>query len=82
LYGLSEQGEEGKNLYQAANCQRCHNIDAAFDPKKRPLKTKFELNGWVKSCANYFSIDWFPEEEERVIEYLNEVYYKLPKRAQ
>ena len=80
LFALSDDAQEGKSLYIEAKCNKCHYLGMGFDPKvDDELDNKFELNKWVKSCANYFNIAWFPEEEEQVIKYLDEVYYKLEK---
>ena len=76
--------KEGKELYLEANCQKCHLQDEKFDPnsiKKEGLKSKVkqmkDLHKWVKDCDNYFSIGWFPEEQDKVVKYLNKVFYRL-----
>ena len=35
-----------------------------------------DLNKWVTSCDTFFDVGWFPEEQQDVIKYLNEKYYK------
>ena len=73
---LSNKAEEGKEFYLDANCQKCHNQDAKFDAKKKKSKNVSSLSMWVKNCDSFFETGWFPEEQELVIKYLNEVYYK------
>ena len=75
---------EAKELYLEANCQKCHLQDEKFDPnsiKKEGLASKVkklkDLKKWIVDCDNYFSVGWFPEEQEAVAKYLNSVYYKL-----
>jgi hypothetical protein len=77
---------EGKELYLEAKCQKCHLQDEKFDPnsiKKEGVKSKVknlkELKKWVIDCDNYFSVGWFPEEQDKVVKYLNETFYKLKK---
>ena len=73
---LTEDGLVGKELYLDANCQKCHNQDATYDAKKKKSKNMDNLSMWVKNCDSFFEIGWFPEEQDSVIKYLNEVYYK------
>lgn len=75
---LSQTATNGKELYLDANCQKCHKQDSSFDAKKNKAKNLSQLKGWVSSCAGFFNIGWFPDEEKRVLSYLNEIYYKFP----
>ena len=77
---ISQDAKKGEELYLEANCQKCHNQGYDYDPKKNKIKTYSQLAGWVTSCANFFDIDWFPEDEEAYVNtYLNEIYYKIKK---
>ena len=73
---LSTQALNGQELYLEANCQKCHNQDASYDAKKKKSKNMANLSMWVKNCDSFFETGWFPEEQDAVIKYLNEVYYK------
>jgi hypothetical protein len=73
---LSEEALNGKELYLDANCQKCHAQDTKYDAKKKKSKNMANLSMWVKNCDSFFEIAWFPEEQDDVIKYLNEVYYK------
>lgn len=79
VYSFSTEAMDGKDLYIQNDCQKCHGIDSEFDPKKQKVKTLSNLDGWVSSCATYFDISWFPEEQDSVVKYLNETFYKLEK---
>jgi len=78
--------KDGKNLYLKAKCQRCHLEGAKFDPNsinKEGFKSQVgDIKGihkWVESCDNYFNVGWFPNEINKVADYLNKTYYKLKK---
>jgi len=73
---LSNEALEGQEFYLDANCQKCHNQDSNFDAKKKKSKNMENLSMWVKSCDAFFETGWFPEEQTKVIKYLNETYYK------
>ncbi len=80
--------EDGKKLYDDANCKKCHLDGAKFDPnsiKKEGLTSKIKdksgIHKWVVSCDSFFSIGWFPEEHDSVTEYLNRVYYKYDTKS-
>lgn len=75
LYALTDINQNGKSLYQEANCQKCHGNDIEYDGKAHKVKNKQELSKWVNGCAIRFNSGWFPEEEKAVVDYLNEVYY-------
>lgn len=77
LFAISPESKEGEALYLEANCQKCHNQGSSFDSKKHKTTNKAELNSWVSSCAGFFDIGWFPEEEQKVQKYLNEEFYHL-----
>ena len=74
---LSEQAQEGKELYLESNCQKCHGIDEKYDAKKYKVKDYKSLKKWVSSCKVYFEHSWFDDEQETVIVYLNEIKYKV-----
>lgn len=76
---LSSQlfGSDGKALFIKAECHDCHGIDKEYDPKKNKVKNMSDLRGWVSNCATHFEVEWFPEEEKKVIKYLNETHYNV-----
>ncbi|MGB3750642.1 MAG: hypothetical protein WA945_03685 [Arcobacteraceae bacterium] len=75
-FALSEQALEGKELYMEADCMRCHGILPQYDPKENKAKNFNQIVSWVSGCDGMFDIGWFPEEQETVAQYLNELYYK------
>ena len=82
----ANEAEEGKKLYTQANCQKCHLMGENFDPNsinKEGLVSKVKdikgIKSWVAGCDSFFNIGWFPEEQAKVVKYLNATYYKLKK---
>jgi hypothetical protein len=85
LYGLdlSDKASDGKELYLEVECNKCHLQDSSFKPLNkngRPIASDYkDVAKWVRNCQNFFGHGWFPEEEEAVTEYVNEIYYKYKK---
>jgi len=79
VFALSEQAQEGKELYLDANCVQCHGNDGSFDIKNHKAKDIAGLASWVRACDATLETGWFPEEQSSVIKYLNESYYKYNK---
>ncbi len=77
---MSPDAQEGKELYHDADCQKCHQQGSIFDKKDAKANNLFELKGWVTSCAGFFDVGWFPEEEKQVLLYLNESVYKFKNK--
>ena len=77
LHADEEAIKNGKNHYIKANCQKCHNLDNNYDPKKSKVTNHGQLVGWVNSCSSFFKIGWDSFQEEEVSEYLNNIHYKL-----
>lgn len=70
--------EKGKALFHTENCAGCHFKSGSYSPLKSTATDFKEVRGWIKSCAQYFNIAWFPEEETATALYLNEIYYQYP----
>ena len=75
-FALSEQAEEGKELYSDTNCKQCHGKIGSFDMKNKKAKNINDLTKWVKICDANLGTGWFPEEQKSVAHYLNEEHYK------
>jgi len=82
----ANKAQEGKKLYTSANCQKCHLMGKNFDSDSinkdddlSQVKNKKGIHKWVESCDNYFNVGWFPEEIDKVTEYLNNTHYKFKK---
>jgi len=73
--------EEGKELHADA-CITCHiatHNDAFYTRENSKLGNHFDLRRQVSTCASAFSVDWFPDEEASVVDFLNTQYYNFTK---
>jgi hypothetical protein len=72
----------GKILHQD-KCKTCHVVggdhSALYKRDNRKVKDYDGLKGQVSMCLQNLNIDWFPEEEKDVVNYLNEQYYHFKK---
>ena len=75
-FALSDKAAQGKELYLDANCNQCHQKAENFDVKNNKAKDMNSLTRWVRNCDSALDTGWFPEEQESVAQYLNEVHYK------
>jgi cytochrome c peroxidase len=75
----SSDVQKGQELFNEANCKKCHITNGKFDKMKGKVQNIKNLATWVSNCDNSLQIGWFPEEQEKVTKYLNETYYKLEK---
>lgn len=78
-FSLSEQAQEGKELYQNTNCTQCHGDMGNFDLKNHKAENISDITTWVQRCDDGLGIGWFPEEQTSVVKYLNEAHYKYTK---
>ncbi len=70
--------ENGKRLYDKANCARCHSSDI-FTDEERAVKSYAKLVDRIKWCAVYQESGWNDKEVMDVIKFLNKSYYKYPE---
>ena len=76
---LSDDALKGKEIFNKANCKKCHIVDGEFDKMNQKVQNIKNLASWVSACDNSLQIGWFPEEQEKVTKYLNETHYKFEK---
>ena len=65
----------GKSLQQK-NCMRCHD-DGMYTREERRVNTLDALRHQVQRCETNLDLQWFPEDVDAVIEYLNTSFYKF-----
>ncbi len=73
--------EHGRELH-ADQCTDCHMMrdhSALYVREDRTVGSLHALGGQVSACIQALDINWFPEEERDVVEYLDTTYYKFPK---
>lgn len=76
---LLADAENGKVLYDKANCAQCHSGDI-FTNEDRKITNFKKLKKRVKWCAFQHDAPWFDKEVLDVVDYLNHHFYKFPKK--
>jgi uncharacterized GH25 family protein len=69
----------GESLHQE-ECLTCHIAEHNQDfytRKERKITNLFALKRQVSGCAQAFDVDWFPDEENSVTDYLNQEFYQF-----
>ncbi len=65
----------GKSLQQK-NCMSCHD-DSIYTREERRVTSSDALRAQVQRCETNLNLQWFPEDVDAVIEYLNTSFYKF-----
>ncbi len=74
---------EGKKLVAEKNCEICHNnktlgdAKAVYLRKDRKVTSMAQLKTQVARCNTDLNLSLFPEDEEHIVVFLNETYYKF-----
>lgn len=77
------EAAKGRRLMAEHQCDACHakkmNGDAAaiFLRKDRKVTSVAKLKAQVAACNSGLNMGLFPDEEDDVVAYLNETYYKF-----
>jgi hypothetical protein len=71
---FSNEHHEAKELFDEANCMKCHNPND-FEHKEEKVTNFKKLHRSVKACARNNHAGWFEEDEYSVSKYLNHNYY-------
>lgn len=67
--------EEGKDMYEE-DCTKCHD-SSVFTRKDRKVNDLDALKTQVHRCVTSQGYSWFDEDEENVVAYLSESFYKF-----
>jgi len=71
--------DEGKEMYQE-DCTKCHDSSVFTRPaKERKVNDLEALKKQVHRCVTATGSSWFEEDEENVVAYLSETFYKFKK---
>jgi cytochrome c2 len=74
---------EGKKLVAEKNCETCHHnktmgdAKAVYLRKDRKVTSIEKLKTQVALCNSELSLQLFPEDEEHIVAYLDQTYYKF-----
>jgi hypothetical protein len=68
----------GEQLHADSNCFQCHDT-SIYTRADRKAKDYAGVKRMVGFCRANLGVDWFPEEEAQVVEYLNDNFYRYSK---
>ena len=74
---------EGKKLVAEKNCEACHHnktqgdAKAIYLRKDRKVTSMEKLKAQVALCNSELNLQLFPDEEEHIVAFLNQTYYKF-----
>ena len=77
---------EGARLVAESGCETCHHNKTLGDAKAVYLRTDRKvtslkkLKAQVARCNSELDLKLFPDDEEHIVAYLNEAYYKFIAR--
>jgi cytochrome c551/c552 len=76
---------EGKKLVAEKNCETCHHnktmgdAKAIYLRKDRKVNSLEKLKAQVARCNSELNLQLFPEDEEHVVLFLDQAYYRFGK---
>jgi len=74
---------EGRRLVEETRCETCHHnktmgdAKAIYLRKDRKVNSLAQLKVRVALCNSELSLKLFPDDEEHIVAYLDETYYKF-----
>ena len=88
LFGVAHAADpaQGHKLVEQKGCENCHNnqtlgdASAIYLRKDRHVTSLEKLKSQVAVCNSELNLQLFPEDEEHIVAYLNQEYYKFPAK--
>ena len=77
---------QGKKLVDEKKCEICHNnktygdAKAVYLRKDRKVTTIEKLKAQVALCNSELNLQLFPDDEDHIVAFLNDTYYKFGKK--
>ena len=77
---------EGKKLVAEKKCEICHNnktlgdAKAVYLRKDRKVTSMEKLKAQVAACNSQLNLGLFPEDEEHIVAFLDDTYYKFTRK--
>ena len=74
---------EGRKLVAEKRCEACHgnktmgDAKAIYLRKDRKVTSLAKLKAQVAACNSELNLQLFPDDEEHVVAFLNDTYYKF-----
>jgi hypothetical protein len=84
--GMAADVAEGRKLVEEKKCELCHHnktlgdAKAVYLRKDRRVTTLEKLKAQVAVCNSELNLGLFPDDEEHIVAYLNEQYYRFGKK--
>ena len=86
LPAIAADPAEGKKLVAEKKCEICHNnktygdAKAVYLRKDRKVTTIEKLKAQVALCNSELNLQLFPDDEDHIVAFLNDTYYKFGKK--
>ena len=83
LSAIAADPAEGKKLVAEKKCETCHHnktmgdASAIYLRKDRKVTSIEKLKAQVALCNSELGLQLFPDEEEHIVAYLNQAYYRF-----
>ena len=83
LSAIAADPVEGKKLVAEKKCETCHHnktmgdASAVYLRKDRKVTSLAKLKAQVALCNSELGLQLFPDDEEHIVAYLNQAYYKF-----
>src|SRR3982751_401411 len=83
---LAADADKGRAMVEEKKCEACHHNKTMGDAKSvylrkdRKVTSLEKLKAQVALCNSELNLQMFPDEEENVVAWLNQAYYKFPER--
>ncbi|WP_373071239.1 hypothetical protein [Sulfurimonas sp.] len=68
--------QNGNDMYNYSKCYECHE-SSHFTHEDRKAKNFQQLHNRVEDCRYKTNAEWFDEDRDDVVHYLNYEYYKF-----
>ena len=74
---------EGRKMVEQHKCETCHHnktlgdAKAIYLRKDRRVTSMPKLKAQVTACSTQLNLGLFPEDEEHIVAFLNQAYYKF-----
>ena len=81
--GMAANIAEGAKLVEEKKCETCHNnktmgdAKAVYLRKDRRVTSMEKLKAQVAVCNSELNLGLFPDDEEHIVAYLNDKYYRF-----
>ncbi len=83
---LAADPEAGRKLVAQKQCENCHHNRTLGDAKAiylrrdRKVTSLEKLKSQVAACNSQLNLQLFPDEEEHIVAYLNQAYYRFASK--